>query len=119
MDKTTDVIISWVTCLLTILVLLPQVIKSFYSNNTDSLSVTFLILQFISSLFWVIYAFVLVELPMIISMSFYLLFSIMLLGLKFVHMIIRIIKKIRNKIKEKKDDNNTEDENNIEQIMDL
>jgi len=77
--------IGWITSVLSIIVLMPQTFKSIFENNTDGLSLYTLILQWISSCFWFLYAFVLDELSMIISMGFYFLFSSILFGLKIIH----------------------------------
>lgn len=64
-------VFGWIANILSILLLLPQIIKSIKYNDTQSLSLFFLFLQMFSSVFWVIYGFILNEQPLIISMSIY------------------------------------------------
>ena len=78
-------VISWITCVISIILLIPQTFKSFKENTTEGLSIYTLIIQFISSIMWVIYSVVLNEISMIISMSVYFILSLALLILKIYH----------------------------------
>ena len=57
--------------ILAVLLLIPQIIKSIKNKDTQSLSLFFLFLQMLSSIFWVVYSFILNEEPLIICMIIY------------------------------------------------
>ena len=78
-------IIGWITCVISIVELMPQTLKSFKKNDTGSLSVCTLLIRWISACCWITYAFVLFEIPMIVSMIVYFLLSTALLILKIIH----------------------------------
>ena len=64
-------IFGWIANILAVLLLIPQIIKSIKNKDTQSLSLFFLFLQMLSSIFWVIYSFILNEFPLIICMIIY------------------------------------------------
>lgn len=64
-------IFGWSANILAVLLLIPQIIKSIKNKDTQSLSLFFLFLQMLSSIFWVIYSFILDEFPLIICMIIY------------------------------------------------
>ena len=69
-----------------IIVLIPQLWYSVSKNNTDGLSLYFLIFQSFSAIFWLMYAFSLNEIAMMFSEFFYTISSILLLTLKLIHL---------------------------------
>ena len=84
---TFHLIVSSIASSSSIIVLIPQLWYSISKNNTDGLSLYFLMFQSFSAIFWLMYAFTLKEIAMILSEFFYTLSSILLLTLKIIHMI--------------------------------
>jgi len=84
---TFHLIVSSIDSSSSIIVLIPQLWYSISKNNTDGLSLYFLMFQSFSAIFWLMYAFTLKEIAMILSEFFYTLSSILLLTLKIIHMI--------------------------------
>ena len=70
-NKLYKLVFGWTANILAVLLLIPQIIKSIKNKDTQSLSVFFLFLQMLSSIFWVVYSFILNEHPLIICMIIY------------------------------------------------
>jgi MtN3 and saliva related transmembrane protein len=69
----------------TAIALLPQVAKSWQTRSTRDISLLWTLIYTFSMILWVIYAILLKEAPMIITLSLELLLYIMLLTLKIKH----------------------------------
>ncbi len=78
-------IVSTFASVSSVIVLIPQLYLSFSKNNTDGLSIYFLLFQSISALSWLLYAVLLKEIPMLFSESIYTMSSLTLLTLKLFH----------------------------------
>ena len=67
MDENTKLIIGYTGGTLLNITFIPQIYRTFKTKQTDDISLVFMVLQVITSILYVVYAFLLNEQPLIVS----------------------------------------------------